>query len=126
VTSNGAPGKAPFRVTLDQRRLADALADALSDRNVSVHAEDGSWIVSIDDARSDRVVVCVLDAIRGTLASQPSASALIQLDGYEYVMRGEDHIAPTGAPAPTADETIEAGLDTERGLPHLAPDAAAA
>ena len=106
MSSNGAPDKPPFRVRLDQRRLADALAQALSDTNVSLHAEDGSWIVSIDDARTDRAVVCVLDAIRETLASQPSASALVQLDGHEYVMRREDQVASTGASAPTADEPL--------------------
>jgi hypothetical protein len=108
VRSNGASDKPPFRVTLDQQRLADALAQALSDKDVSVHAEDGSWIVSIDDARTDQVVVCVLDAIRDTLARRPSASAHVQLDGNEYVMRGEDNISTIVAQAPTADEPAEA------------------
>jgi hypothetical protein len=93
VGSNGALDKHPFRVTLDQQPLADALAQALSDKDVSVHAEDGSWIVSIDGVRTDQIVVHVLDAIRDTLAARPSASARVQLDGHDYVMRGEDHIA---------------------------------
>jgi hypothetical protein len=126
VSSNGAADKPPFRVTLDQQRLADALAQALSDKNVSVHAEDGSWIVSIDDARTDQVVVRVLDAIRDTLARRPSASAHVQLDGHDYVMRGEDHIATTAAQAPTADETAEAGPDAAKHLPPQAADSAAA
>jgi hypothetical protein len=126
VRSNGAPDKPPFRVTLDQQRLADGLAQALSDKNVSVHAEDGSWIVSIDDARTDQVVVHVLDAIRDTLATRPSASAHVQLDGNEYVMRGEDNISTTAAPAPTADETAEAGSDAAIELAPQPADAAAA
>ena len=97
MRSNGASDRPPFRVTLDQQWLAVGLAQALSDKNVSVHAEDGSWIVSIDDARTDQDVVCVLDAIRDTLARRPSASAHVQLDGNEYVMRGEDNVSTTAA-----------------------------
>jgi hypothetical protein len=82
---------------LDQQTLADALAQALSDNEVSVQAENGSWIVSIDGVRTDQIVVHVLDAIRDTLAERPSASAHVQLDGNDYVMRGEDHIATTAA-----------------------------
>lgn len=97
MSSNGAPDKHPFRVTLDQQPLADALAQALSDKDVSVHAQDGSWIVSIDGVTTDQIVVHVLDAIRDTLAERPSASAHVQLGGHDYVMRGEDHIATPAA-----------------------------
>ncbi len=126
MRSNGASDKPPFRVTLDQQRLADGLAQALSDKNVSVHAEDGSWIVSIDDTTTDHVVVCVLDAVRDTLARRPSASAHVQLDGNEYVMRGEDNISTTTAQAPTDDGTTEAGSDTVIELPPQPADSAAA
>jgi hypothetical protein len=126
VSSNGAPDKPPFRITLDQQRLADELAQALADKNVSVHAEDGGWTVSIDDTRTDQVVVRVLDAIRDTLAGRPSASAKVQLDGNEYVMRGQDNISTTAAQAPTADETAEAGSDAAKELPLQAADSAAA
>ena len=125
MSSNGASDKPPFRVTLDQQRLADGLAQALSDKNVSVHAEDGSWIVSIDDATTDRVVVCVLDAVRDTLAKRPSASAHVQLDGNEYVMRGKDNISTTAAQAPTDDETTEDGSDTAIELTPQPADSAA-
>lgn len=91
--SNGAPGKPPFLVTLDQQRLADDLAQALADKNVSIRSEAGSRTVSIEHARTDQVVVCVLDAVRATLANRPSASARVQLDGNEYVMRGEDNVS---------------------------------
>jgi hypothetical protein len=125
VRSKGAADKPPFRVTLDQQRLADDLAQTLADKNVSVHAEHGSWTVSIDDARTDRVVVCVLDAVRETLARRPSASAHVQLDGNEYVMRGEDNISTTLAQAPAA-ETAEAASDAAKELRTQAADSAAA
>ena len=93
MRSNGAPDKHPFLVTLDQQRLADDLAQTLAEKNVSVHAEAGSRTVSIEHARTDQIVVYVLDAIRSTLANRPRASARVQLDGNEYVMRGEDNIS---------------------------------
>jgi hypothetical protein len=126
VRSKGAADKPPFRVTLDQQRLADDLAQTLADKNVSVHAEHGSWTVSIDDARTDQVVVCVLDAVRETLARRPSASAHVQLDGNEYVMRGEDNISTTVAQVPAAAETAEAASDAAKELRTQAADSAAA
>ena len=114
VRSNGAPDKPQFRVRLDQQRLANDLAQALADKNVSVHAEDGSWTVSIDGVRTDQVVVCVLDAIRDTLASRPSASAHVQLNGNDYVMRGGDNMSTPAAQPLAADETADAGLDAAK------------
>jgi MoxR-like ATPase len=90
VSGNGGTNRHPFQVTLDQQPLAEALAAELSETDVSVHADNGNWIVSINEAKADRLVVRVLDATRATLAAQPTASAHIQLDGREYVMRGED------------------------------------
>jgi len=126
VSNNGAPDKPPFRVTLAQQRLADDLAEALAEKNVSVHAEPGSWTVSIDHARTDQVVVCVLDAVRETLARRPGASAHVQLDGNEYVMRGEDNISSTAAQTPAAAETAEARSDAANELRTQAADSAAA
>ena len=93
MSSNGGSNGHPFRVALDQQWLADALARELSGDDVSVHAEDSSWIVSIDGAKTDQFVARVLDAIRDTLARQANASARVELDGHEYVMRGEDHVS---------------------------------
>jgi hypothetical protein len=121
VSSNAGSNRHPFRVTLGQQRLADALAQELSPDNVSVHAEDSSWIVSIDGARTDQRVVRVLDAIRDTLVRQANASALVQLDGHEYVMRGEDHVSTNTAQAATSDESAEPGSD---GAQELSPQAA--
>ena len=94
VSGNGGSNGHPFHVTLDQQSLAEALAKELAENDVSVHAENGNWIVSINEMKADRLVVRVLDATRATLASQPTATAFIKLDGREYVMRGEDH-SPT-------------------------------
>ena len=71
-------------------------------------------------------MVCVLGAIRDTLARRPSASAKVQLDGNEYVMRGEDNISTTGAQVPTADETAEAGSNAAKVLRPQPADSAAA
>lgn len=90
VSGSGGANGHPFHVTLDQQSLAEALAKELCENDVSVHAENGNWIVSINEMKADRLVVRVLDATRATLASQPTATALINLDGREYVMRGED------------------------------------
>ena len=90
LSSNGGSNGHPFRVTLRQQWLADALARELSGDDISVHAENGGWIVSIAGAKTDRFVTRLLDAIRDTLARQANASALVELDGHEYVMRGED------------------------------------
>jgi hypothetical protein len=121
VSSNAGSNQHPFRVTLGEQRLADALAQELSADNVSVHAEDSSWIVSIDGARTDRRVVRVLDAIRDTLARQTNASALVQFDGQKYVMRGEDHVSTNSGQAATTDESAEPGSD---GAQELSPRAA--
>jgi hypothetical protein len=120
MSSNGGTDGHPFRVTLDQQRLADALVRELSGNNVSVHAENGSWIVSIDGATTDQLVVHALTAIRDTLATQPSASALVELDGREYVMRGEDHFSRRVAQASTPDEIAEPRSDAALELPPQA------
>ena len=107
MSGNGGANGHPFRVTLDQQRLAEALAQELSENDVSVHAENGDWIVSINDAKADHLVVRVIDATRVTLAAQPTASALIQLDGRDYVMRGEDQSPITGAPPSSSPEAAD-------------------
>lgn len=117
MSSNGGTDAHPFRVTLDQQRLADALVRELSGNNVSVHAENGSWIVSIAGATTDQLVVHALNAIRDTLARQPSASALVELDGREYVMRGEDHFSRRVAQTSTPDEIAEPRSDAALELP---------
>ena len=67
MSSNGGTDGHPFRVTLDQQRLTDALVRELSGNNISVHAENGSWIVSIDGATTDQLVVT-----RSTPSGTPS------------------------------------------------------
>jgi len=89
VSINGSNGTPHFRVRFDRQHLADSLAQQLSDTDVSVQTENGSWIVSIDNAKTDQLVVRVLDATRATLSGQPAVSAHVLLNGREYVMRGE-------------------------------------
>jgi hypothetical protein len=120
MSSNGGTDGQPLRVTLDQQRLADALVRALSGNNVSLHAENGSWIVSIDGATTDQLVVHALNAIRDTLARRPSASALVELDGREYVMRSEDHPSRRVAQASTPSEIAEPRSDAALELPPQA------
>lgn len=121
MSSNGSSDGHLFRIILDRQRLADALAHKLSGANVSVQAEDSNWIVSIDGANTDQFVVRVLDAIRDTLARQADASALVELDGQEYVMRGGDHVSTDTAQAAQADESAERGSNGARELsPQLA------
>ena len=120
MSSNGGTDGHPLQVTLDQQRLADALVRELSGNNVSLHAQNGSWIVSIDGATTDELVVHALNAIRDTLARQPSASALVELDGREYVMRGEDHLSRRVAQAPTPNEIAEPRSDAAVELPAQA------
>lgn len=121
MSSNGGSDGHPLRVTLDQQQQADALAHELSGDDVSVHAEESSWIVSIDGAKTDRLVVRVLDAIRDTLARHADSSAVVELDGQEYVMRGEDHVSTSTAPAATSGESAAPGPDDTH---ELSPQAA--
>ena len=50
---------------------------------------DGAWEPAVDGADTDRLVVRVLDAVRQVLAGEPTATALVQMDGREYQMNGE-------------------------------------
>ena len=116
MSSNAGSDGHPFRVTLAQQWLADALARELSGDDISVHAEDSGWIVSIDGANTDQFVARVLDAIRDTLARQANTSALVELDGHEYVMRAEDHVSTNTAQAAAADESAEPRSDGAQEL----------
>jgi hypothetical protein len=79
-----------FRIKVDEERHALALAQELLEiAAVHVHRNSEKWEVSVDCERSDGVVVRVLDALRRTLAREPTAEALVLLEGREYNMRGE-------------------------------------
>ena len=81
----------PFRITVDEERHAIALArELIGISEVDLQPERGEWVVSLKARRTDHHLVArVLDAVRRSLASEPSASARVTLDGHEYHMQGE-------------------------------------
>lgn len=80
----------PFMIRFAEERHAAALLGAL-DGIVSgeVHRNGGMWDVLLDGAKTDGMVVRVLDAIRSVLAGDLGASAQVLLDGRRYLMQGE-------------------------------------
>jgi hypothetical protein len=88
-TRGGGP-REPVRIRLGEERHAIALAHELVGlTRLDLRRETGCWEVAVGGAESGRLLVRVLDAVRGVLAGQPSASALVLLDGHEYRMQGE-------------------------------------
>jgi hypothetical protein len=80
----------PFLIRFDEERHAAALVDALEGVAIGeVHRRAGRWEVLLEGAKTDSMVVRVLDAIRSTLAGDHGASAQILLDGHKYVMQAE-------------------------------------
>jgi len=80
----------PFRITVDDQAQALALADELSAKaDVDVRFKGHAWELSIDGARTKGLVTTALDAVRRSLDGQPSASAVIVLDGRRYRMYGQ-------------------------------------
>ena len=80
----------PLLITLDEERHAAALVNALEGiATGEVHRRAGRWEVLFEGAKTDSMVVRVLDAIRTTLAGDEGASAQILLDGHKYVMQAE-------------------------------------
>jgi hypothetical protein len=56
---------------------------------LAVGPADGRWEVTLDCIKTDRLVIRVLDAARSSLANDPSASALVVLEGREYHIQGK-------------------------------------
>jgi hypothetical protein len=80
----------PLLIRFLEERQAAALLGALDGiASGEVHRNGGSWEVSLAGAKTDGMVVSVLDAIRSVLAGDTGASAQILLDGRKYVMQGE-------------------------------------
>ena len=80
----------PVRITVDEERQAVALAQELIGvSDVDLQPERDRWVVSLKTRHTDNLVVRVLDAVRRSLAGEPTASALVTLDGREYHMQGE-------------------------------------
>jgi hypothetical protein len=56
---------------------------------VDLHSERDRWVVSLKAGHSNNLVVRVLDAVRRSLAGEPTASALVTIDGHDYHMDGD-------------------------------------
>jgi len=80
----------PVRITVDEERHAVALAQELIGvSDVDLQPERDRWVVSLKTRHTDNLVVRVLDAVRRSLDGEPTASALVTLDGHDYHMQGE-------------------------------------
>jgi hypothetical protein len=80
----------PIRITVDEERQAVALAQELIGvSDVDFHSERDRWVVSLKPGHTHNLVVRVLDAVRRSLAGEPTAWALVTLDGHEYRMQGD-------------------------------------
>jgi hypothetical protein len=80
----------PVRITVDEERQAVALAQELIGvSDVDLQPERDRWVVSLKTRHTDNLVVRVLDAVRRSLDGEPTASALVTLDGHDYHMQGE-------------------------------------
>jgi hypothetical protein len=80
----------PVRITVDEERRAIALAhELIGVSDVDLQPERDRWVVSLKTRHTDNLVVRVLDAVRRSLAGEPTASALVTLDGHDYHMQGE-------------------------------------
>ena len=87
-TSAVEPDKSsvPLRVRVAEERQAIALAQELIGIvRLDVYPENGAWEVALECGKTERV----LDAVRRTLAGEPTASALVLLDGRGPHMQGE-------------------------------------
>jgi len=80
----------PLRVRLTDERHATELARQLTGLDdTSVQADGPGWEVVVACTVTDSVIVRVLDSLRRTLAGQPTATALVLLDGCEYHFEAE-------------------------------------
>jgi anti-sigma B factor antagonist len=106
-------GNADFlRITVDEERQAVAVARELTDvSEVDLHSERDRWVVSLKAGHSDNLVVRALDAVRRSLAGEPTASALVTIDGHDYHMHGR-FVAMNDDGEPDAS-TIAYGVRTE-------------
>ena len=79
----------PFRITVGEERHAVALArELIGVSDVDLQPERDRWVVALRARQSGNLVGRVLDAVRRSLAGDPTASALVTLDGREYHMQG--------------------------------------
>jgi anti-sigma B factor antagonist len=103
----------PFRITVDEERQAVALAQELTGfSDVDLQRDRDRWVVSLRARHSANVVVRVLDAVRRSLAGDPTASALVTLDGREYHLPGAS--VPMNGGWERDGSTITYGIRRER------------
>jgi anti-sigma B factor antagonist len=77
-----------FRITVNEERHAVALArELIGVSDVDLQRERDRWVVALRARQSGKVVGRVLDAVRRSLAGDPTASALVTLDGREFHMQ---------------------------------------
>jgi len=70
---------------VNEERHAVALArELIGVSDVDLQRELDKWVVVLRARQSDDLVGRVLDAVRRSLAGEPTASALVSLDGREY------------------------------------------
>jgi hypothetical protein len=99
----------PVRIVVNDERQAGAVTRELVGLvGLDVHPAEGRWEVTLNCIKTDRLVIRVLDAVRSSLARDPSASALVVLEGREY------HIQ--GTPSATAASEPERGDPPETQL----------
>lgn len=80
----------PLRVRLSHERHATALAQELRDlARFKVERRDAIWEITIAGTLGDRAVVRVLNAVRLALDGESTATALVLMNGSEYVLQGE-------------------------------------
>ena len=80
----------PLRVRLSEERHATALAQELRDlEGFALQRVNGHWDATVAGVLGDKIIVRVLNAVRTALDGEPSASALVFLDGREYEVQAQ-------------------------------------
>ena len=88
--SNGQAIRPPLRVRFEEEGHAAACVQQLGGvSGVHVQVDGASWEVNIEGANTEQFVVRLLEAVRQALAGDPTAFALVTLDGREYHLYGE-------------------------------------
>ena len=79
-----------LRVRLSEEHHAAALSKELGDlAGFDLQRLDGHWDATVDGVLADKLIVRVLNAVRTALGGEPSASALVFLDGREYEVQAQ-------------------------------------
>lgn len=108
----------PLRVTVDGERQALGLAQELAGvSDVDLHSERDRWVVSLTAGENHIPFVQVLDAVRRSLAGEPTASALVTLDGHQYHMHGAS--VASSRTWEQDGSTIAHEIRTERSGEHI-------